>query len=337
MLPFRRPAFVRGERLIVDAHIGTSGAEGHTLQCEAHGAMCGIVSGIHQEYFTVGAVLQRFDASILFLREHRLLFPGAGCIALAEVVENVEETSARNATRKQHIAVGQFFYLGFVAVGSGRGVNVAQCLPGASEIIAIHHAVAAGACAECCVKAVIMPNADESTLANTPAPEEQSVDRAESALVKQRINLLGDVDRPAPMMSAVRAVENGHAVGILSCGRTASIDRVSCHTNHHGFVASAVGCDGSIAISAGLAAFHAVAFRQYVFAAPSGAVVVRDAITQVHFSEADVSAAGAIVAHCDELSASVHRNGGNAVRNLSGKGFEQRAFHCVVCGDPRNL
>ena len=180
-------------------------------------------------------------------------------------------------------------------------------------------------------------HADEFTLANTPAPEEQSVDRAESALVKQRINLLGNVDRSVPMMSAVRAVENGHAVGILSCGRTASIDRVSCHTNHHGFVATAVGCDGSIAISAGLAAFHAVALRQYVFAAPSGAVVVRDAITQVHFSEADVSAAGAIVAHCDELSASVHRNGGNAVGNLSGKGFEQRAFHCVVCGDPRNL
>ena len=174
-------------------------------------------------------------------------------------------------------------------------------------------------------------------MANASAAEEHCVDRPEIALVEKRVNLLGDVDRLAPSVSSVATVEHRHAVGIAAIGRAVSVNGVARDANHHCLVAVAVAYDGGIAISAGFAAVHAVALGQNEFAAPSGAVIVREAVAKIHFAETDVATAGSIVTHGDERSAAIHRNGGNAVGRLPGKCLEKGAFHRIVGGGAQQL
>lgn len=202
-------------------------------------------------------------------------------------------------------------------------MDIAQGVPRAAEVVAVDHAVAAGTCAEGRVKSVVTTHFHELTLANAPAAEEHRVDRSEIALVEEGVNLLGDVDRLAPSVSAVATMEHRHAVGVAALGRAVSVNGVARDANHHGLVAVAVTYDGGIAISAGFAAVHAVALGQNEFAAPSGAVIVREAVAQIHFAETDVPAAGPIVAHGDERSAAIHRNGGNAIGRFPGKCLEE--------------
>ena len=251
---------------------------------------------------------------------------------MAEIVENVEEASAGNAAREHHTAVGEFFYFGFVAGRCGRSVDIAQGVPRAAEVVAVDHAIAAGACAEGRVKSVVTTHFHELTLANASAAEEHRVDRPEITFVEKRVNLLGDVDRLAPSVSAVATVEHRHAVGVAALGRAVSVNGIARDANHHRLVAAAVAYDGGIAISAGFAAVHAVAFGQNEFAAPSGAVIVREAVAKIHFAETDVATTGAIVAHGDERAAAIHRNGGNAVGRFPGKCLEEGAFHRIVGG-----
>ena len=127
-------------------------------------------------------------------------------------------------------------------------------------------------------------------------------------------------------------MEHRHAVGVAAIGRAVSVNGVARDANHHRLVAAAVAYDGGIAISAGFAAVHAVAFGQNEFAAPSCAVIVREAVAKIHFAETDVATTGAIVAHGDERAAAIYRNGGNTIGRFPGKCLEEGAFHRIVGG-----
>ena len=176
---------VRRQGLVVDAHIGASGAEGNALQSEANFSAVHVVDCIDKENLAVGAVLQGFEATFFVLRESGCRFPRASGVPVAHVVENIEEASAGNAAREHHTAVGEFFDFGFVAGRCGRSMNIAQGVPRAAEVVAVDHAVAAGACAEGRVESVVTTHFHELTLANASAAEEHRVDRPEMALVEK--------------------------------------------------------------------------------------------------------------------------------------------------------
>ena len=315
----------RIEGLVVDAHAGATGAERHTLEHDGNHPFRLLVDGINNENFTVAGILLCHNAVSGFCRRYRLC-PRARSVALTDVGENVEIATAPHTTGEDDIAVGKFLHLRFVAFRSRRSVDAAQGVPRTAEVVAVHHAVATGAGAKGSIKAIVATEAHLAALTDATAAEEERLHRAQFALVEKRIDAFGDVLGIRPRAAVVGAAEDGHSVGIFACGGGCAIDGVARHAHHNHLTAAGVGHYGSVAIAAGQAALDAVALRQHEFGAPRSAVVVGDAIAQVHTAVADVGAARPIVGQGEEVARLRGRDGRDAIGRLLRIGLEKGLF-----------
>ena len=261
---------------------------------------------------------------------HSLSIPSAGSILVRHIVEHIEKSSTIGATREHDIAIGQFLHLGFITLWRRRGVDGAERMPCASEVVGINHAVTARTCTEGSIKSVVFAHLDATALTDATTPEEERLHRTELTLVEKSINRLCYFCWTRPSATAIRAVEHCHAVGILTRRSTVTIHRVARDTNHHHFIALAVGYDGSIAITALATTSDAIALCQYVLWRPRLSVVVRQTIAQVNTTKTDVCSAGTIVTHGDERTFSRNCDGRNAIRHHVCQSGEERLLESRV-------
>ena len=113
------------------------GATGHRLESHIDAAAVGI-EGWDEEYLAIAVVVDGGSTAVVLLRGYRLC-PTAVLALAVGVGEDVEPSAVLTAatTTEQHAAVGQLFYLGFIALGGWSGVGTAKGYLCVAEVIGV--------------------------------------------------------------------------------------------------------------------------------------------------------------------------------------------------------
>ena len=153
-------------------------------------------------------------------------------------------------------------------------MDATQWLPCTAKVVAINNAITIGARADGCIEAVVLPHLHRAALADAAGCDKKTLDRADLALVEERINILRDVVGSRPSAPAVVTIESGNTIGILSGSGGCAVNGIATNAEQQDIATIGCGDDGSIAIAAIGGVLHARTSNNGVLWRPCTAVIL---------------------------------------------------------------